>query len=128
MRKWSLFVLAGVGLALIGILMYGLIYALSPASEEVISKTFTLKKGLTFKKIAQALEREGIVHGTNRFIILGKLIRAGPKIKAGEYEFDLPTSHWNVLQKIVQGHIKTYRITIPEGYTLLQIADLLEKK
>jgi UPF0755 protein len=128
MKKWSLFALAGLGLALIGILIYGLIYALSPASEKTVSRTFTLNKGLTFKQIARTLEKEGIIRGANRFIMLGELIRAGSRIKAGEYAFDLPTSHWNVLQKIVQGHIKTYRITIPEGYTLLQIADLLEKK
>lgn len=127
MRRWTLSILAGLGLLAVGIVAYGLIYALIPASGQITSKTVTLKRGLTFKQIAQTLERNGIIHGVNRFILLGRIVNAEPKIKAGEYCFDIPASHWRVLKKIIQGRVKTYKITIPEGYTLSQIGDLLER-
>ena len=127
MKKWTLFIAAGVvGLA-IGILVYGLIYALKPGSGQPASKTVTLKRGLTFKEIAQTLESEGIIRGADRFVLLGQIVNAGSRIKAGEYCFDIPTSNWKVLTKIVRGHVKTYKVTIPEGYTLGQIGNLLEK-
>jgi len=127
MKRWTLFIPAGAGLLIIGISVYGLIYALTPSSGEAPSKTVTLKRGLTFKQIARTLEGEGIIHGVNRFVLLGRVVNAGSRIKAGEYFFDFPTSHWNVLTKITQGHVKTYKVTIPEGYGLVQIGDLLQR-
>ncbi len=127
MKRWTLLISASLGLIAVGTLTYALIYALVPASGQTTSKTVVLKRGLTFKQIAQDLEKDGIIHGVTRFILLGRLVNAEPKIKAGEYSFDLPSSHWTVLKKIIQGRVKTYRITIPEGYTLSQIGDLLER-
>ncbi len=127
MKRWSLLILAGVGGLIIGISVYGLIYALATPPGEVTSRTVIIEKGLAFKQIAKTLEREGIIHGVTRFILLGRLVNAEPGIKAGEYCFDLPLSHWEVLKKIIEGRVKTYKVTIPEGYTLSQIGDLLER-
>ncbi len=127
MKRWALFISTGLGILAMSVVIYGLIYALTPASKEESAKTITLHRGLTFKQIAQILEKEGIIHGVNRFILLGRLINAEPKIKAGEYYFEMPASQWSVLRKISEGQVKTYRITIPEGYTLEQIAGLLER-
>jgi UPF0755 protein len=37
-------------------------------------------------------------------------------------------SHWEVLKQIIEGRVNSYSVTIPEGYTLFQIGDLLERK
>ncbi len=126
MKRWTVSLSAGLGLLVIAVVLYGLVYALAPPSGEKASRTVTLERGLSFKQIAQILEKEGIIRGVTRFILLGRLTNAEPRIKAGEYAFDLPASHWSVLRKISEGRVKTYRITIPEGYTLLQIGHLLE--
>ena len=126
MKRWPLLISVSLGLVAAGILIYGLVYALIPPRGEKTSRTVTIEKGLTFKQIAHTLERDGIIHGATRFILLGRIVNAEPKTKAGEYEFDLPISHWDVLEKIVRGRVKTYSVTIPEGYTLSQVGDLLE--
>jgi UPF0755 protein len=126
MRRRILFIAAGGVLLILGILAYGLIYAMTPPAGEVSSKTITLRKGMTFRQIALSLEREGVLEGVTRFILLGRIFNAGHQVKAGEYCFNLPVSPWHVLRKITRGQIKTYTITIPEGYTLSQIADLLD--
>jgi len=127
MKRWTLPIAAGLCLLLIGFLVYGSIYALVPPPGESTSKTVILKRGQTFKQISQILEKEGVIHGVTRFILLGRIVNADPKIKAGEYCFHIPISHWNVLKKIIHGRVKTYKITIPEGYTLSQIGELLER-
>lgn len=127
MKRWSVLISTGLALFAVAVVVYGLVYALAPHSGENTSKTVTLKRGLTFRQIAQTLEREEIIHGVNRFILLGRFVNAEPKIKAGEYDFEFPTSHWTVLKKITEGRVKTYTVTIPEGYTLFQIGDLLER-
>jgi UPF0755 protein len=126
MRRPILYILAGGALLIIGILTYGLIYAVTPPAGQVSSKTVTLEKGLAFRQIALTLERESVITGAMQFVLLGRLLNAGHQVKAGEYCFDLPMSPWQVLRKITRGHVKTYRITIPEGYTLVQIANLLD--
>jgi UPF0755 protein len=107
--------------------VYGFVYALVPPSDQFVSKTVMLPRGLTYRQIAQTLERNGIIYGVRRFVLLGRILNVGPRAKAGEYAFDLPLSHWSVLKKIIQGRVKTYNITIPEGYTLSQIGEILEK-
>ncbi|MBW2123166.1 MAG: endolytic transglycosylase MltG [Deltaproteobacteria bacterium] len=128
MKRWILFALAGMGLLAGSIALYGFVYALVPPRGQAASKIVTLDKGLTFKQIARTLEEKGVIHGVTRFILLGRIVHAEPKIKAGEYCFDLPTSHWKVLKKIIEGRVKTYKVTIPEGYTISQIGDLLDRK
>jgi UPF0755 protein len=127
MKRWTLLIPGGLGLLGVGILAYGLIYALVLPLGEKTKKTVTLARGLTFKQIAQTLERDGVISGVTQFVLLGRIINVGPKVKAGEYCFELPLSHWRVLRKITEGHVKTYKVTIPEGYTLSQIGGLLEK-
>lgn len=126
MKRYPFLISAGLGVVAVGILVYGLLYALVPSPGVEASKTVTIEKGLTFKQIARTLEKDGIIHGATRFVLLGRIVNAEPKVKAGEYSFDLPISHWDVLEKIIEGRVKTYRVTIPEGYTLSQMGDLLE--
>jgi UPF0755 protein len=126
MRRWTLRIAAAAGLLGTGILLYGFVYALAPIGGDVPSKTFRLDRGLTFREVADLLEREGIIPDVTRFVLLGRIVNASHRVKAGEYDFDFPISPWEILQKILQGRVKTYKITIPEGYTLLQIADLLD--
>jgi UPF0755 protein len=48
------------------------------------------------------------------------------KVKAGEYEFTTQMLPLEVLDTLVKGQVKRHLVTIPEGYTLSQIAQLLE--
>jgi hypothetical protein len=51
-------------------------------------------------------------------------VRSG--IKAGEYEFHTPMLPLEVLSALAKGQVKRHLVTIPEGFTLTQIAQLLE--
>lgn len=48
-----------------------------------------------------------------------------PTLKAGEYEFPLPMTPDQVLQKIASGQVKTYHFTVPEGLRADEILPIL---
>lgn len=89
------------------------------------SKTILIRKGTPLQKVASLLEEERIIRSKKFFLLLATFLKKN-KIKAGEYEFPPSLYPWKVLNILVEGQVKKNLVTIPEGYTLLQIADLLE--
>lgn len=57
-----------------------------------------------------------------------KLEGLGKSLKAGEYLFKKGESLKTVLGALSSGRIVKYKVTIPEGYNLFEIADLLSKQ
>ncbi|MCD6534645.1 MAG: endolytic transglycosylase MltG, partial [Deltaproteobacteria bacterium] len=49
----------------------------------------------------------------------------GNRIQAGEYEFKTGETPLGIIEQLINGRVKTYQITIPEGFTLKEIGDLL---
>jgi UPF0755 protein len=78
------------------------------------------------KKISTLLEQEGIIRNRHFFIGMATLLGEKTGIKAGEYEFRTKMLPLEVLDILVKGQVKQHLATIPEGYTLSQIAQYLE--
>ena len=49
------------------------------------------------------------------------------QLKYGEYDLSPSMNMLQILDKLVKGEVIAYKITIPEGYTCIKIAELLEK-
>lgn len=80
-------------------------------------------------KIVDLLEKNDIIRENNYIIrILTKLLKLEDQLKYGEYNFSPSMNMLQILDKLVKGDVLTYKITIPEGFTSIQIAELLEKK
>jgi len=80
--------------------------------------------GSSLTAVARSLEGAGVVSDGMRFFLFARLQRAERKIKRGEYAFAGPLTPAQVLEMLVQGKVKTYRITVPEGLRLDEIAPL----
>jgi UPF0755 protein len=82
---------------------------------------------MPLKKISAILEEEGVIR--NRYIFIGIATLIGEKtgIKAGEYEFHTQMPPLEVLDILVKGQVKLHLVTMTEGSTLSQIAQLLEE-
>lgn len=119
--------LAILSLAII-LFAYGAVYLRTPAYEKGAKKTIAIRKGMTFKEAAQLLEEQGIIRGIRRFILLGRISGAFAKVKAGEYELSSDMSPLQVLSTLTTGKVKQHKVFIPEGYTLVQIAEFLENR
>ncbi len=89
-------------------------------------KTVYIRKGTPLKQVSALLQAEGIVRSSRFFVLLATALGKKAKIRAGEYEFRSKMAPLEVLDVLVTGQVKRHLITIPEGYTLAQIAQLLD--
>ncbi|MHB8709287.1 MAG: endolytic transglycosylase MltG [Desulfuromonadales bacterium] len=78
--------------------------------------------GSALPQIARQLEQAGVVGDARRFARLASWREAAQKIKAGEYEFTRAATPGEVLDRLVAGDVIKIRITVPEGFTLKEIA------
>lgn len=101
-------------------------FLLIPPAGTSSNKVVTVKRGMPFRTISGMLEQEGVIRNKEVFIGMATLLRKTGGIKAGEYEFSPGMSAFSVLNSLVRGQLKRHLVTIPEGYTLSQIGQLLE--
>ena len=109
-------------LAVLGLIFVFLVYSFFPVKTE---RTVEVPYGKTSLDIALLLYREGVIRSPISFMAIHYLIRG--KLEAGEYEFKGWVFPWDAYLKIHRGQRKLYKITIPEGFDLYDIANLLEE-
>ncbi len=120
------FLLLSLGLLLL-FFIFGLYWFLFvPPSKTALAKLIFVKKGTHLKKVSEILKQEGVIKNRHFFILLATVLGEKAKIKAGEYEFHTQMLPLEVLDALVKGQAKHHLVTIPEGYNLSQIAQLLE--
>ena len=115
----------------LGLLFLFLFFALFwflfvPPSGTNLTKTVFIKKGSPLKRVSEVLEQEGIIKNRHFFVLLTAILGKKTKIKAGEYDLHTRMLPLEVLDALMKGQSKQHLVTIPEGYTLSQIAQLLE--
>lgn len=96
--------------------------------EVKTAKLVEINEGATAKDVAKILEEKGIIKNDDWFLYLTKRYNIQEKLQSGIYEFSGRTPLKKVILKIVKGEVFLVRVTIPEGYTIREIAELLEKK
>lgn len=94
-------------------------------SEHPPSKVVVISEGSTFHHVASLLEREQLIKSRSAFVLLGKAQEADRKIHPGEYELNAAMPPADILAKLLAGRVVLHSVTIPEGYTISQIADVL---
>jgi len=95
---------------------------LSPVSRESKSKTVLVEKGATFRAVALALEKEGLIRDAGGFSFAAKFFGAYKKIRAGEYELSPSMTPVAILDALTKGRVKRYAVTIPEGFNIRDAA------
>ncbi|MDY6863768.1 MAG: endolytic transglycosylase MltG [Thermodesulfobacteriota bacterium] len=118
-----LFIILGIFLSVISLLIY---FAVPSTLNK--SKIITIPQNSNLKEITHILEREKLITSRRTFALIVKLIGKADKLKAGEYLFPSHSLPGEVLRKIIKGEELKYKVTIPEGYNIYQIAKLLSQK
>ncbi|WP_333784630.1 endolytic transglycosylase MltG [Thermocrinis sp.] len=106
----------------LGLIFVFLIYTFLPVKT---NKTVEISYGKRSLDVGTLLYKEGILRSPLSFMAIHVLVRG--KLEAGEYEFSGLVFPWDVYLKISRGQKKLYKITIPEGYDIYDIANTLEK-
>jgi UPF0755 protein len=107
----------------LGLVFFFLTYSFMPVHLD--KKTVDIPYGMPSTQMALYLYKEGIIRSPLSFLLI-HMIRKG-KLEAGEYEFDGLVFPWEVYRKIHYGFRKLYKITVPEGSDLYDIANILEE-
>lgn len=77
------------------------------------------------QEIAQTLWEVGVIRSRWAFLTMTYLRGSTTRLQAGEYEFTPDMSLREVLGKLEAGRVVTHQVTIPEGFTARDIAQLL---
>jgi len=83
-----------------------------------------IPKGSSARTIARILADQGVVRSQWTFALLCRT-RSNRRLQAGEYYFDHPQTAFNVFDMLAAGKVFELTVTVPEGYNIMQIADLL---
>lgn len=75
--------------------------------------------------IAAKLQREGVIRSRLAFKLL-HYAQPGHKLKAGEYNFELPANAFQIFQRMVRGEVVIHTVVIPEGYNIFEIAEAIQ--
>ncbi len=100
---------------------------LEPVSTQPVYVIVDIPKGTSFKNVAQLLEEKGLIRSKEAFAALAWYRKEASLIKAGEYKLSPSMTPENILKILVSGQVVQHLVTIPEGYNMFQIADLLQR-
>ncbi len=115
---------------LIGVFLFvGFGYYLStPPEKGGDDQVFFVREGATLNVVAGELESQGIIRGKRLFLLWARLMGYSRSIKAGEYRLSSAMPPLKILETLSKGIVITHPVTIPEGFTIKQIGELLEEK
>jgi UPF0755 protein len=99
-----------------------------PPQEHPASKVVVIPDGSTFQYVASLLEHERLIKSRAAFVLLGKSQSAERKVRAGEYELNPSMTPGEILSKLLNGQVLLRPLTIPEGLSMTQIADLVSQQ
>ena len=117
------------GLLVVIWIILGLFYfqASRSVSDNTQRQTFEIKPGMTLNKVSKELSRQGIIRSSMAFQAIALLQEKQKLIKTGEYNVSPSMLPMEILQRITSGKTILYAVTIPEGYRITEIGDILAK-
>lgn len=92
-----------------------------PAGSDLL-----LHSGYSTRRIAAELKKAGVIRSELAFQ-LWHALHPKPSLKAGEYRFERAATLPQVYRRIARGDIYFHVVTIPEGYTMFDIAKAMEE-
>ncbi|MEE3326807.1 MAG: endolytic transglycosylase MltG [Myxococcota bacterium] len=99
---------------------------LEAVSPEPAPQLFTVEPGNSFNSVARRLEENGLIRDARLATWLARYNGMDGRLHVGQYELSPHQSTKEILEDITQGHVKTWRVTLPEGSRADEIAERLE--
>lgn len=108
-----------------GVLFVALVATLVMAitrGEEGPAVEVLIPSGATLPDVAAMLESRNVIRSARLFQLYTRVRRADRKLKAGSYRLTAGSSMRSVLRKLTRGEVLTVALTIPEGFSIPQMA------
>jgi UPF0755 protein len=109
------------------LLLYAFLVLTLPPNFRGERRQVVIPQGVPFKGVVRILDEAGLLRSPTGFHLMARLMGVTGRVQAGEYEMSTTMLPLVILHKLVTGDVMKYRITIPEGYTVQQIALQLQE-
>lgn len=124
-RTWL--IVGAVALALLAPASFVVFLAFAPGNGKV-RKFVDFPEGTSLKKFAADLEQNRLISSAPLFTLYVRLKGDGSRLKAGTYHLHDGMTPREILRKLAIGDVYARRFTVPEGYSIYQLAELLEQQ
>ena len=98
--------------------------ALSACGSSAQTARVILPQGASFAAVTDSLAAHRVITNPRWFKLLARIRGVDRSVHAGVYEFPAGTSQWTVLNMLARGKKAALRFTVPEGLTILDVAEL----
>ncbi|MGD8881869.1 MAG: endolytic transglycosylase MltG, partial [Desulfobacterales bacterium] len=102
-------------------------YADQPAGFDTKNMVVNIPSGQAFQVTTNILFKAGIIRSPFKFNMVARLKGYDKQLKAGEYTLAASMPPIKILEKLVKGEVKLYKLTVPEGLNIYQIAELVSQ-
>lgn len=128
-RRWLLPGILAV-LMLSGLVFGRMVYELAqPVSAgSVDAVTITVKPGMSTQEIGEVLRKNGLIKNVALFRLVARIEGMENSLQAAEYSFSPNMSVRRIVGMLARGEVAYRQFTVPEGFTIDQIAVLLGEK
>lgn len=126
MRRWTRPVAATAALLLaFGLTFWYAGYVLQPARRTGAPVTVAIPNGADARTIGQRLKDAGLIRSVLAFQFMARLLGESRQMKAGDYELPTNLGVIQLIDRLVTGDAVAQWVTIPEGRTLSEVAQVL---
>jgi UPF0755 protein len=95
----------------------------SPGEEQL----FDVESGAHFGKVAEQLEKKGLVSDAGKFVLLARYKKWDSRLQSGRFQLHSGWLPEQILDQLVNGQPVLYRVTLREGLTWWEAARVLEQ-
>jgi UPF0755 protein len=121
----TLLMIAGSAL-LAGVFVAAAIFNYPPKGYPTTAEV-RVDPGDSLAVVAHKLRAQKLIANERLFLLWARLKGVEKKIHLGLYRFEGRVPAWEILERLTTGKGMFHKVTIPEGLTVKEIADLLEK-
>jgi len=100
-------------------------YSNSPIDHKTTTVLVNIPVGTSLSEVVKILNQADMVKHPVLFYSLVVMKGATRSIRAGEYEFNTSITPSELIDKLLLGDMRYYRVTIPEGLSIQEIATRL---
>ncbi len=115
-------ILSVAGISIVSTL---LLYGIQPAGTDNTPRTIWIQPGQGLPAVSQALAEAGVIQHPMRFRLYVRMRCLSKKLRAGEYALAADMTPNQIIERIVSGKVCLYRLTVPEGSDIKQLAAII---
>lgn len=114
-----------VGVVLV-VFFVSLLLPPAPHRGEPEKVMVVVRRGAELNEIADLLKEEGLIRNKSMFVLAAKAMGVERKLQAGRFTLERTLSIFDLVRQLVEGMSRADLVTVPEGLTAREIAQLLK--